>query len=124
MQQGQHKFGTNDVIGRRRLHHPTRHMRKRPVRLADHKHLRSRKTLPFQDLHALTVSRVIPIKDPPLGVVILGSMPLVRPAWESRGWPARWATRPAVMGSPCSTDERRVCSPTLPPHAVKGGWCV
>ena len=50
-------------------------MRQRPVRLTNNKHLRSCETLPLKDLHALTVARVISIKDPPIGVVILGSMP-------------------------------------------------
>jgi hypothetical protein len=42
-------------------------MRQRPVRLADNKHLRSLETsaLPLQDLRALAVARVTPIKDPP-----------------------------------------------------------
>src|SRR5882757_7917872 len=78
MQQRQQRIGTDNVTGGRLLHHPARHMRQRPVRLANNKHLRSGETLPLQDLHALTVARVIPIKDPPVGVVILGSIPLVR----------------------------------------------
>src|ERR1700735_1357829 len=45
---------------------------------------RPRETLSLQDLDALTVARVIPIKDPPIGVVILGSMPLVRAGRENR----------------------------------------
>src|ERR1700761_5148591 len=80
MRQRQQRIRTNNVTGGHLLHHPARHMRQRPVRLANNKHLRPCETLPLQDLHALTVARVIPIKDPPIGVVILGSMPLVRPA--------------------------------------------
>jgi hypothetical protein len=62
-------------------------MRQRPVRLANDKHLRPCETLLLQDLHALTVARVIPIKDPPIGVVILGSMPLIRLGWARRTSP-------------------------------------
>jgi hypothetical protein len=78
MRQRQHRTGTNNVMGSGFLHHPARHMRQRSVRLANNKHLSPCETLPLQDLHALTVARVIPIKDLPIGVVILGSMPLGR----------------------------------------------
>src|ERR1700744_5793220 len=40
----------------------------------------------------------------------------------NHGWPARWAIKPAVMGSPCFTVEHRACSPTSPPRAVRDGW--
>jgi hypothetical protein len=63
-------------------------MRQRTVWLPNNKHLRPCESLPLQDLHALTVARVIPIKDPPFGVVILGSMPLVRRAWARHTWRA------------------------------------
>src|SRR6204780_3628732 len=103
MRQRQQRIGTNNVTGGRLLHHPARHMRQRPVRLANNKHLRSCETLPLQDLDALTVARVIPIKDPPVGVVILGSMPLVRPASAKVGLPVPWSIRPPAMASRCFT---------------------
>src|ERR1700761_5842437 len=84
MRQRQQRIRTNNVTGGHLLHHPARHMRQRPVRLTNNKHLRSCETLPLQDLHALTVARVIPVKDPPTVVVILGSMPLVRAVPASR----------------------------------------
>ena len=99
MRQRQQRIGTNNVTGGRLLHHPARHMRQRPVRLANNKHLSPCETLPLQDLHALTVARVIPVKDPPIGVVILGSMPLVRPA------PARRICAMAI-GGPASATAR------------------
>src|SRR3984957_20701321 len=80
IRQRQQRLGADNVMRGRFPHHPARHMRQRPVRLTNNKHLRSCETLPLQDLHALTVARVIPVKDPPTGVVILGSMPLVRAA--------------------------------------------
>jgi|SRR5271165_5976834 len=95
MRQRQQRLGTKNVMGGRLLHHPARHLRQRPVRLADNKYLRSLETsaLPLQDLHALAVARVIPIKDPPTTVVILGSMSLVRQAPASRTWASRSASR-------------------------------
>jgi len=93
MRQRQQRIGTNNVLGGRLLHHPARHMRQRPVRLANNKDLRSCETLPLQDLHALTVARVIPIKDPPIGVVILGSMPPVRQVAARRTLPPPSAWR-------------------------------
>ena len=93
MRQRQQRLGTKNVMPRRLMHHPARHMRQRPVRLADNKHLRSCKTLPPQDLYVLAVARVIRIKDLPVGVVILGSMPLVRPAAARRTLPPPSAWR-------------------------------
>ena len=84
MRQRQQRFGANNVMRGCLLHHPARHMRQRPVWLADDEHLRSGETLPLQDPYDLTVTRVIPIKYPPVGVVILGSMALVRRAPASR----------------------------------------
>src|SRR5271166_6758422 len=97
MRQRQQRIGTNNVLGGRLLHHPARHMRQRPVRLANNKDLRSRETLPLQDLHALTVARVIPIKDPPIGVVILGSMPPVRRAPAKRISASVWHPRSSAV---------------------------
>jgi hypothetical protein len=90
MRQRQQRLATNNVTGRRLLHHPARHMRQRPIQLADNKYLRSfdTSTLALQDVHGLTVAGVIPIEDPPLTLVIAGSMSLVRlvpakPDWQS-----------------------------------------
>ena len=83
MRQRQQRLRADNVIRGGLLHHPARHMRQRPVRLANNKPLRPCETLPLQDLHALTLARVISIEDPPIDVVILGSMPLVRAGRES-----------------------------------------
>src|ERR1700733_10455911 len=85
MRQRQQRLRADNVMRGGLLHHPARHMRQRPVRLANNKYLRPCETLPLQDLHALTVARVIPVKDPRIGVVILGSMPLVRPGEKQDG---------------------------------------
>jgi hypothetical protein len=87
IRQRQQRLGADNVMRGRFPHHPARHMRQRPGRLANDKHLRPCETLLLQDLHALTVARVIPIKDPPIGVVILGSMPLIRLGWARRTSP-------------------------------------
>src|SRR5271166_171051 len=100
MRQRQQRLGTKNVMGGRLLHHPARHLRQRPVRLADNKYLRSLETsaLPLQDLHALAVARVIPIKDPPTTVVILGNMSLVRPGPAKVGLLARSGNQAARDG--------------------------
>ena len=40
----------------------------------------------------------------------------------NRGWPARWAIKPAVMGSRCSIGGRHACSPTSRQLVARGGW--
>ena len=75
IRQPQQRLQADNVMRGSFPHHPARHMRQRPVRLANNKHLRSCETLPLEDLHALTVARVIPIKDPPVGVVIWAVCP-------------------------------------------------
>ena len=90
MRQWQHRRGAKCMVSGRLPHHPAGHMRQRPIRLANDKHIRSLETsaLPSQDLHGLTVARVIRIKDPPITLVIAGSMFLVRLAGGKRILPA------------------------------------
>lgn len=38
------------------------------------------------------------------------------------GWPAHWAIKPAVMGSPSSIGGRHACSPTSRRLVARGGW--
>src|ERR1700760_4871250 len=107
MRQRQQRLRADNVIRGGLLHHPARHVRQRPVRLANNKYLRPCETLPLQDLHALTVARVIPVKDPPIGVVILGSMPLVRAGQANRISAPRSAR-------PSSRTAIACCSPAPP----------
>ena len=97
MRQRQQRFGADNVTRGGLLHHPARHMRQRPVRLTHNKHLRSGETLPPQDLNVLTVTRVISIKDSSIDVVILGTMPLVRPAPGKHGSVVPWGIVPAAI---------------------------
>jgi hypothetical protein len=68
-------------------------MRQCPIRLANDKYIRSLETsaLPLQYCHDQTVAWVIWIKDPPITLVIAGSMFLVRPAPARRIW--QWRAR-------------------------------
>jgi hypothetical protein len=67
-------------------------------------------------------TRMMRVMDQDIELLFLGSMSWGRPAWANQPWPARWAIKPVVMGSPRFTVEHRACSPSSPPHGERDGW--
>jgi hypothetical protein len=73
------------MLRRRLAHHPAGHMRQRVIRLTDDKNFSRLVAAAARYQNLQTVPRVKRIEDPPLSLLIPGSMSLPRLAWAKAG---------------------------------------
>src|ERR1700720_3250389 len=111
------------MLGRGLTQHPAMHTCKSAVRLSNHENLQPLVAVTTLYRNAQTVPRMEPIENPPLGLLIPGSMSLLRPAPANPGWLARSDTKPAGKVSRCCIGVRpgRLPRPPPPPGGG-GGW--
>ena len=93
-------------------------MRQRVIRLTDDKNFSRLMAAAARYQNPQTVPRVKRIEDPPLSLLIPGSMSLPRRASEKAGWPEHLATKPVATIGRFSTSAYPACSRTSPWRAV------
>ena len=93
-------------------------MRQRVIRLTDDKNFSRLMAAAARYQNLQTVPRVKRIEDPPLSLLIPGSMSLPRPASASHGSLQRLATRPAAIIARCSITASQSSSKISPWRAA------
>ncbi|MCF3948922.1 hypothetical protein [Acidiphilium iwatense] len=86
MRERQSRHFNNGMPCRFFTHHPRGNVRQRAIQLADRQKLFTLVPIPPRDRHRLATPRMKTIENPPFGVVIPGSISLLRRARERRIW--------------------------------------